>query len=103
MSAPLSRFEMERADRAAFEAYHAENPQIFEALRTFALDAKRAGRERLSIAMLFERVRWQTTVEGSGSFKANNSMRAFYSRLLMEQEPELRDFFETRKSKADAA
>jgi sugar/nucleoside kinase (ribokinase family) len=99
-----SRFAFEQASQRRFTDYHAENPQVYEALRRFALEARRAGRPRLSINMLFERVRWQTTVEGKGdSFKLNNSHRAFYSRLLMEQEPELRGFFETRKAKADAA
>lgn len=98
------RFEFDAATSAKFAEYHAQNPRIYEVLRTFAVRARRAGRDRLSINMLFERARWETDVEGRGdSFKMNNNYRAYYARLLMEQEPELAGFFEIRKAKADAA
>lgn len=101
---PQSRFVFERRTASRFAEYHTANPQVYAALRRFALDAKRAGRDRLSINMLFERVRWHTDIDAQGdTFKVNNSFRAYYARLLMEQEPELRGFFETRRSKADAA
>lgn len=99
-----SRFDFDRATEARFAEYHARNPKVYETLRRFALDAKWAGRDRLSINMLFERARWFTAVEGQGDpFKLNNSYRAYYARLLMTQEPDLRGFFETRKARADAA
>jgi hypothetical protein len=103
-SAVQGRFGWDEVSAARFAEYHAENPQVYEVLRRFALEAKRAGRERLSIGALFERVRWETSVDGNGdSFKVNNSHRSFYARLLMAQEPDLRGFFETRRAKADAA
>ncbi|MGE3276756.1 MAG: hypothetical protein AB7O67_16715 [Vicinamibacterales bacterium] len=91
---------------ANFLAYHQANPQIYDKLRDFALEAKAAGRERLGIAVIFERLRWYTAVEARQDgepWKVNNSWRAFYARLLMEQEPELDGFFETRRSHADVA
>lgn len=98
-----SRFTFDRHERD-FWAYHDENPAVYEALKQFALEAKRAGRERMSINMLHERLRWYTTVEAKGdAWKVNNNYRPFYARLLMEREPELAGFFETRKAKADAA
>ena len=81
-----------------FEAFHAENPHVYSALRHLALDAARHGR-RLGIGMLFEVLRWQyamTTTDEASEFKLNNNYRAFYARLLMEREPELQDYFETR-------
>lgn len=84
-----------------FEDYHRDNPDVYEALKKFALQAKRSGRTRLGIAMLYERVRWFTTIETSGTFKVGNTWRAYYARKLMKEEPELAGFFETRKSKAD--
>ena len=80
------------------EAFHAENPHVYEMLRHLALDAARHGR-RLGIAMLFEVLRWQyamNTTDQASEFKLNNNYRAFYARLLMEKEPELQDYFETR-------
>jgi len=81
-----------------FEAFHAENPHVYEMLRRLSLDAARLGR-RVGIGMLFEVLRWQnamTTTDEASEFKLNNNYRAFYARLLMEREPELDGYFETR-------
>lgn len=100
---PQTRFEFDAGVQTKFAEYHAENPQVYATLRHFAIRAKQKGHARLSINMLFERVRWETAIEGrDDTFKMNNNYRAYYARLLMEQEPELRDFFETRRSRADA-
>ncbi len=97
-----SRFEFEPASWQAFREFHLRNPEVFRLLRRFALEAKRSGRKRLGIAALVERVRWHTDIETQGSsLKLDNSFRAHYSRVLMEQEPELVGFFSTRRSKAD--
>ena len=81
-----------------FEAFHQANPQVYPALRRLALDAARHGR-RLGIGMLFEVLRWQYAMNDDGpgqEFKLNNNYRAFYARLLMEREPDLQGYFETR-------
>jgi hypothetical protein len=89
-------------EAARFAEYHAQNPQVYEVLRRFALEAKAAGRERLSINMLHERARWFTTVEEiGGDYKLNNNWRPFYSRLLMTNEPSLAGFFQIRHARAD--
>lgn len=99
-----ARFDWSDTDAARFAAYHAENPHVYEALRRFALEAKRSGRPRLSINMLCERLRWYTAIEVRGDeFKVNNNWRPFYARLLMEREPDLAGFFETRRALADDA
>lgn len=91
-------------DLARFLAYHEANPQVYDQLRRFALEAVAKGTMRLSINLLFERLRWFTTVETQGDpFKVNNTYRAWYARLLMQQEPELAGVFETRKAEADHA
>lgn len=98
------RFEWDEPTLAKFAEYHAENPQVYAALKKFALQARRAGRDRLSINMLFERVRWETRVVATGdTFKMNNSFRSYYARLLIREEAELAGFFEIRRSRADAA
>lgn len=94
--------DLDPVSLAAFEIYDATNPEIYETLRRFALEAKHKGRNYLSISLLVERARWYTTVEAHGGiFKISNSMRAFYARKLMLQEPELVGFFSTRQSRAD--
>lgn len=96
------RFDWPEASYEAFRRYHAENPQVYEALRRFALEAKAAGRERMGINAVHERVRWYTSVEAKhDTFKCDNSWRPFYARLLMHQEPDLAGFFEVRSAEAD--
>ncbi len=82
-------------ERAA--AFHAENPHVFEALRRRALRAKRRG-YKPGIKCLFELLRWSHGMSTQGDeFKLNNNYTAYYARLLMEREPELRGFFELRE------
>lgn len=82
----------------AFWEFHAAHPEVYEELRQLALDAKRRGRDRLGMKMLFEVVRWNRLLRtGDRGFKLNNNFTAYYARLLMEREPELRGMFETRK------
>lgn len=96
-------FDWDAIDAARFAEYDAANPHIYTALRRFALEAKHAGRPRIGIKMLYERVRWYTTIEArNDSFKLNNNWHAYYARKLMHDEPELAGFFELRRSKADA-
>lgn len=81
-----------------FEQFHQANPHVYAALRRLALDAARRGR-KLGIAMIFEVLRWQYamhTTDAASEFKLNNNYRAFYARLLMDSEPELANYFETR-------
>lgn len=89
-------------DAARFWAYHEANPQVYRELCRFARQALAAGRRRLSINLLFERLRWFTEIEAHGDpFKVNNTFRAWYARLLMQQEPDLAGVFETRRAEAD--
>lgn len=82
-----------------FDAFHAANPHVYHALRRLAIGMVRNGRRRIGIKMLFEVLRWQyamTTADASSDFKLNNNYAPFYSRLLMDNEPELADAFELR-------
>lgn len=100
-----ARFTFAENDAARFWAFHQENPHVYVALRRFALEAiATTHRRRLSINLLFERLRWYTEIETQGDpFKVNNTFRAWYARLLMRQEPALAGVFETRRSDADEA
>ena len=95
-------FTIDPVTQSAFDRYHRENPQVYAKLRQYALEAKAAGRTHVGIKMLYERVRWFSTVESKAEpFKLNNNWHSFYARLLMAQEPELAGLFELRKAKAD--
>lgn len=85
-----------------FETFHRENPHVYRTLAALARQWLSTGREKLGIATLFERARWELTLATAGDeFKLNNDFRAFYSRLLMAQEVDLAGLFDLRKSAAD--
>lgn len=56
----------------------------------------------MGIAMLWERMRWELTVETDSvdlgdDFKLNNNYRSRYARLIMNNEPDLAGFFDIRR------
>lgn len=82
--------------------FHEDHPLVYAKVREYAFQAQAAGLTHFGIGAIFERVRWFCQVETHGDeFKLNNNYRAFYVRLLMEREPRLRSFFETRTSMFD--
>lgn len=86
-----------------FEQFHDENPRVYETLVRLAREwITRTGRRKLGIATLFERTRWDIAIATNDpDFKLNNSYRAFYARLIMQENPDLAGIFECRASEAD--
>jgi hypothetical protein len=86
---------------ARFLAFHQAHPDVYQRLRVLALEGRRAGRTRGSIAMLYEVVRWEGWllhgIPDEGEHRLNNSYRSRYARLIMEAEPDLAGFFDTRE------
>lgn len=87
--------------RERFEVFHAQNPRVYELFDRFAMDAVRAGRKRIGAKMLWERMRWYTSVETKDpeGWKLNNDWHAFYARLWLACHPEHENFFELRRQK----
>ena len=84
-----------RQDR--FLVFHLDNPQVYAYLQGHALRLRRMGITHWSMRNLWERLRMDYAVYTNGKpFKLDNNHAPFYSRLLMESEPELRGFFEVR-------
>lgn len=83
---------------AAFERFHRDNPQVYRELRKAVLAYRRAGHEHGGIRMFWEVLRFRRGLRTTGeAFKLNNNYATFYARRLMETEPELTGFFETRE------
>lgn len=86
---------------AAFRAFHAENPHVYEQLERLAFKLRNKGVERWGIKALWEVLRYELAVATNApvsSFRLNNNHTAHYARLLMERNPEdLAGFFETRE------
>lgn len=88
-----------------FERFHRDNPRVYRELVRLARQARQAGCDRIGIKTLWEVMRWNLVVmQGRGwmdtagdQFRLNNNWPSRYVRLIQDQEPDLRDMFETRK------
>lgn len=105
---PLDRIERE------FWAFHFAHPEVYDALRALALRVKRKGKAHYSIKALYETLRLSSILSFEGFWihnngghpkdtLLNNNYTALYARLLMQQEPKLKGFFQTRARYAPGA
>lgn len=86
-----------------FVKYHKANPEMYQFFVEIAREAKRRGIKRGSIKALIEYGRWETSYDFSIAAGFSHNFQSLYSRLIMEQEWDLREFFEIRELKAVAA
>ena len=94
-SPSVSRFRASAPQ--TFAKYHQRHPEVYDRLRALALEAVRAGRTRIGMKQLWERLRWDYPLTWEGEeVKLNNNWTSHYSRKLMAQEPALRNVFEVR-------
>lgn len=83
-----------------FKAFHAANPRVYQELLKLTKEARAAGRTKVGIKMLWEVVRWNIWLQTSDAhFKLPNNHHSRYARLIMDENPEFKDFFETRRLK----
>lgn len=92
---------------ARFQKFHSNNQEVYNNLvrlaRKFRSRSYNINR-KMSVSMLFEVLRWNYFIEvdqGDEEFKLSNDFRAPYARLIMQQEPDLSDAFNTRTSVVD--
>lgn len=85
-----------------FEKFHAANPWVYDELVKQAKWYARRGFSRIGIGHLVEVLRWQYArrTKSTDGFKLNNDFRSRYVRLIIQNNPGLKDFFETRKLQA---
>lgn len=84
----------------AFWNFHNANGHVYTMLCTLARRWMSVhGKGKLGIGMLFERARWEIamTTHSTDGFKLNNNHRAFYARLIMDNEPDLAEAFALRQ------
>lgn len=84
-----------------FNNFHASNPTVYEALVKYAREAKGKGHPRLGIRMLWERARWELTVDvkdpAGARPRMNDHYCPLYARKIMAQEKDLAGLFELRE------
>lgn len=86
--------------QAQFEAFHANNPQIYEMLKIIAYEWREAGHKKCGIRMLWEVMRWRIGVQTNRpprDYKLNDHYHSRYVRKLIEENPDLKNFFELRE------
>ena len=84
--------------RDKFNAYDRNNPQVWDLFVRFTLDAIAAGHRNLSVSLIIERIRGETSVvtrSGDG-LKINNNHLAYYARKFHVEFPTYSGFFRTR-------
>lgn len=88
--------------RTDFLRFHMENPHVYGEIVKLAREMKANNHERWGIKGIFEVLRWRYAIQTSGDecFKLDNRYTSHFARLVMEQEPDLKDFFQTREQRA---
>lgn len=86
--------------RAMWE-FHNQNPQVWELFVRFTDEVIRSGKRSYSVNAIFERIRWHTDIETSGSFKICNNHRAYYARYFHHTYPQHDGFFKTKQTKGE--
>jgi hypothetical protein len=87
----------------AFFRYHKANPDVYKELIKLVKEARRAGYDKWGIKAAFEVARWERRLDVNtrDKFKLSNEYGAYYSRLIMMQEPEFFGYLITKNSEAD--
>lgn len=86
-----------------FRAFHQLNPWVFDALVALTREYVQGGANRVSINMLTEVLRYRRGRTRGDTYKLNNSHRAFYARMIMQEHPEFDGLFEIRRQRTEAA
>ncbi len=87
-----------------FSLFHQANPHVYTAIERKARALLLGGRGRMGIAEIVEELRYDYRVQserGQEDWKINNSFRAFYARMLVDNDPPaFTDVIELRIQKA---
>ena len=95
---------MKRSHKKKFWDFHNANPQVYTTLVTMARTFRsRRPDQRIGIKTLWECIRWDywLSVATDDEFKLSNSYTAFYARLIMVKNQELKGIFQLKQSEAD--
>lgn len=88
----------------AWWRFHMEHPGVGEQLAALARAVLRQGHDRISIAMLWETLRFRymqgSRLDETGP-RLPNAHRAYYARWLMETHPDLDGVFSTRPTRTE--
>ena len=84
----------------AWEVFHEENPRVYALFDKFSREAAESGRGRFGARMIWERIRWYTTIETKSrncDWKLNDHYITYYAREFMRRNPQYGKLFELRR------
>lgn len=88
------------AMRLKFEAFHADNPDVYRLFSMFAFKAIHKGAEKIGARLIWERMRWHVKFDTTEhDFKLNDHYIAHYARLFLARHQEHEGIFELRAIK----
>lgn len=89
---------MELSER--FEGFHRDNPDFYRELVRLARRFRARTGRACGIQRLIEIVRFDLDMQSVShdDFKINNDFAAYYARLIMHSEPDMRGFFQLRRA-----
>lgn len=85
-----------------FNEFNQANPHVYNKIVQMTRDLKSQGHKKIGMQMIFEVLRWRSMMRtNSKDYKLSNDYAAYYSRLIMQQEPDLDGIYTIRENKAD--
>ncbi len=85
-----------------FLKFNRDNPHVYRELTRLTHTAKGHRGGQISIKLVYEGLRWETYTQTNGDpYRFSNSFTAYYARLIMHLNPDLRGVFTLRPSVAD--
>lgn len=102
MEAPRQLSLFARAHELRFEAWLANNPEVWRLFERFAFEVIAAGHDRYSADAICHRIRWHVQVEtrDHDGWKVNNNHVAYLARRFARVHPEYEGFFQKREQKS---
>jgi hypothetical protein len=86
----------------AFRHFIHRNPRIVHRVIALAFELQNAGNDTASMETIFGKLRWDEKFKANGEqFAINDHYSSRMSRLVMQLEPDLDGFFNTRVLRAD--
>lgn len=77
-----------------------KNPHVYEEFKNSVLMLHRLGVKRYSAWAIINKIRWDHTIRTRGEpFKIGNDYIALFARRVVQEFPELKDFFKLKKMK----
>lgn len=83
-----------------FEAFDKANPSVYKRLCELARQLVKKGHKQFGIQILWQQLRWLIYIEANDPnsvFRLDDHYTSRFARKMMENEPDLKGIFETRK------